>query len=226
MTCRAVCRVVLVCLMSAACTLLFHLPAFATDTEYRDFSIFVDGKEAGSSRMTLVAQDDGSVYMTASVDVKFRQLLIEYTLKIETKEWWKGSKLIGMETKASENGKKTEVVLASDNNQLRIRVNGQERVVSPEVWSNSYWKLADAKFHNKKVPILESDNGKEFVCDLKYIDMQQLKVGTQLQECYHFRVTGGSAPIDLWYDRYHRLVRQEFTEAGHKTIVQLSNVRR
>ena len=42
----------------------------------------------------------------------------------------------------------------------------------------------------------------------------------------HFRVTGGPTPIDLWFDRYYRLVRQEFTEAGHKMIVQLVNVRR
>ena len=41
-------------------------------------------------------------------------------------------------------------------------------------------------------------------------------------------VAGGASngPVDLWYDKYHRLVRQEFTDSGHKTIVQLENVRR
>src|SRR4051812_25634262 len=108
---RAGCRSVLVWLASAACLLMPILPVFATDTEHRDYAIFVDGKETGSSRMTLVQQDDGSVYMTGSVDVKFRQLLVEYTLKIETKEWWKAGKMIGMETKCIENNKKTEVVV-------------------------------------------------------------------------------------------------------------------
>lgn len=223
---RAGCRFAFAWLATAASVLVPAYPVHAVDTEYREFSIFVDGKEAGFSKMTLVTQDDGTVFMSASVDVKFRQLIVDYSLKIETKEWWKNGRLIGMETKSTENGKKTDVVVATDNNQLRMKVNGLERAANPEAWPNSYWKLADARFHNKKVPILESDNGKEFVCDLKYIDMQQIKVGTQLQECYHFRVTGGSAPVELWFDRYHRLVRQEFTEAGHKTIVQLLSVRR
>ncbi len=226
MTHRAGCRSVLVCLVGVLSFACRATPARATDTEQREFSVYVDGKEAGSSRMTLVQQDDGSAYMTASLDVKFRQLFVEYTLKIETKEWWKGGRLIGMETKSTENGKRSEVVVASDNNQLRMRINGQERAVNPDTWPNSFWKLPDAKFHNNKVPILEADNGKEVVCDLKYIDTQQLKVGNQLQDCFHFRVSGGSAPIDVWFDRYHRLVRQEFTESGHKTIVQLVNVRR
>ena len=34
------------------------------------------------------------------------------------------------------------------------------------------------------------------------------------------------SPVDVWFDQYHRLVRQEFTETGHRTIVQLVAVRR
>ena len=33
-------------------------------------------------------------------------------------------------------------------------------------------------------------------------------------------------PIELWFDKYHRLVRQEFTESGHRTIVKLENIKR
>src|SRR5712691_1674567 len=117
---RAGCRFALI---SAACVLAAACPVHAVDTEYREFSIFVDGKEAGFSKMTLVTQDDGSVFMSASVDVKFRQIIVDYSLKIETKEWWKNGQLIGMETKSTENGKKTDVVVATDNNQVRMKVN-------------------------------------------------------------------------------------------------------
>src|SRR5437868_4891429 len=84
--------------------------ALADDTEHRDFSVFIDGKQAGTSRMTLVQKDDGTTYMSATLDVKFRHLVVvDYTIKFETKEWWKDGRLVGMETKGSDNGKKSEV---------------------------------------------------------------------------------------------------------------------
>lgn len=210
----------------------FHLafsvcPVCADDTENRDYSIFIDGKEAGISRITLVQKDDGTTHMSGTLDVKFRHLLVaEYVLKIEAQEVWKDGKLVGMKTKTTDNGRKSEVTVAADGTQLRLTVNGASRTIKAETWTNSYWRLADAKFHNKVVPILEVDSGKEFTSELKYIETRQQKVGGQLQDCYHFRVSSAPGPVDLWFDRYHRLVRQEFTESGHKTVVQLINIRR
>jgi hypothetical protein len=197
------------------------------DTEERVFSVFIDGKDAGMSRMTLVQKDDGTTYMSAKLDVKFRHLLIaEYVLKVETQEIWKDGRLIGMKTSSSENGKKTEISASAEKQQLRLRVNGLDRYIRADTWTSSYWKLADARFHNKAVPILEVDTGKEYNAELKYVEPQQLKVGDQVQDCFHFRVSSAPGPVDLWFDKYHRLVRQEFTESGHKTIVQLLSIRR
>ncbi|MBI2804966.1 MAG: hypothetical protein HYX68_08295 [Planctomycetes bacterium] len=213
---------------STALLALLAAPAIsrADDTELREYSVVVNGKPAGVSRMTIVQKNDGTTYMSGSADVKFRVLLGDYIVKIDTQEWWKQGRLIGMKTSGSENGKKVDVTVAADNNQLRVRVNGKELLRRADSWTSTYWKLADARFHNKQVPILEVDSGREFNSDLKYVGQEKLKVGNQLQDCYHFLVTAAPGPIDLWYDRYHRLVRQEFTESGHKTIVQLVTVRR
>lgn len=202
--------------------------AQADDTEQRDFSIFIDGKNSGTSRMTIVQKDDGTTYMTATLDVKFRHLVvIDYVIKAEAQEWWKEGQLVGLKSNTSDNGKKNEVTIALDNNkQLRMRANGKESVLKSEVWTNSYWRLADPRFHNKQIPIVEVDTGKEFTSELKYVGTEKLKVGSQMQDCYHFLVTTAPGPFDLWFDRYHRLVRQEFSESGHKTIVQLESVRR
>jgi hypothetical protein len=224
MTMRAGCRSMVLCLIFLACA---ASPAWADDTEEREFSVFVDGKDAGTSKMTIVQKDDGTTYMAATLDVKFRHLLVvDYSIKAETQEWWKNGQLIGMKTKCSDNGKKTDVTAAVENNMLRLRVNGVDRFIKNESWTTSFWKLADAKFHNKQIPIVECDSGKEFTSELKYIDTQQLKIGGQLQDCYHFRVSAAPGPVDLWYDRYHRIVRQEFTESGHKTVVQLVHIKR
>lgn len=210
-------------LLAAAC---LAGAARATDTEQREFTIFVDGKEAGQSSMKLVQQDDGSTYLSATVKVQFRAI-IKYNLTVQAQEWWKGGRLVGLKTSTDENGKKTEVLVADGtNNQLKLRVNTQERLVRNDVWTGSFWKLADARFHNKQVPVLDVDTGKEYMAELKYVGTDQLKVGADLHKCYHFRVTGGATPIELWFDQYHRLVRQEFTERGHRTIVMLTGVRR
>ncbi len=211
-----------------ALTCLAFLPALARadDTELREYAIFIEGKESGTSRMTMIQKDDGSAYMSGTVELKFRQIIVDYTLKVESQEWWKNGQLVAMKTTCIENGKKTELTVALDNNQLRMRFNGKDTPLKREVWPTSYWKLADARFHNKQIPVLEADTGKELLCELKYIGLEKLKVG-ELQDCYHFRVvSASSSPTDLWFDRYHRLVRQEFTESGHKTIVQLTKITR
>lgn len=200
--------------------------AWATDIEQRDYAILVDGKEAGQSRITIAVGDDGTTVVTAGAKVKFSQLFFTYNFAVDSTEWWKGGKLIGVKSSMVENGKHTEVTAAGAGGQLKIRVNGQDRLGSADDWSSSFWKLADARYHNKPVPILETDTGKEFIGQLQYIGTEQLTLHGQPQACYHFRVTGGNYPIDVWFDRYHRLARQEFTDTGHKTIVQLIAVKR
>jgi hypothetical protein len=194
-------------------------PVRASHTEQRHFSILVDGKEVGQSQMTIVEQDDGSVYLSASAKVQVQQFVVNYSFIIEAQEWWQKGKLIGVKSMCNDNGKRCELAVGQRDNQLRARANGADRVCNPDVWTTSYWKLADARFHNKQVPILALDNGQELAGQLQYVGTKQLPVGNQLVACYHFRVTGAGAPVDLWYD--HRLVRREFTESGHKTIMQL-----
>jgi hypothetical protein len=47
----------------------------ADDVEHRDFSILVDGKDAGHSRITITVQNDGTTVVTASAKVKINLLL-------------------------------------------------------------------------------------------------------------------------------------------------------
>lgn len=210
--CRYGALVALVCLADLVC---------AAHTETRLFSILVDGREAGQSQMTIVEQDDGSAYVSASAKVELQGLLVKYSLTIEGQEWWKNGQLIGMKVLCNDNGKKCDLLVSQQGEQLRVRVNGIDRICRADVWTTSYWKLANARFHNKQVPILAADTGQERIGQLQYVGSKQLPIGKQLLACYHFRVTGGGQPVDLWFDQHHRLVRQEFTESGHKTIIQL-----
>lgn len=204
---------------------LLSAPAHADDNETRQFDILVDGKVAGQSILTLVQKEDGSAYMKGTADVKL-QTIIPYSLHIEAQEWWKDGKLIALKCSSQENKKRNEVVVSANGQQLVVNANGQARPISADSWTNSYWKLADARFHNRDVPILETDTGIPFVARLSFKGTDKITVGNQLQDCFHFQVAAPQGPIDLWYDRYHRLVRQQFVESGHETIVQINAIRR
>lgn len=190
-------------------------------TETREYAVLVNGKEAGQSTITIVESDDGKTYMKGTVSVKVAGIVFPYAFTSETQEWWLKDRLTNLVAVSTENGKKTEVTAKAEVDRVLVSVNGQARAVSWEVWTSSFWKLADRRFHNKDVPILEPDTGKDMPAKLEYVGVEKQKIGGQLEDCYHFRVTGIPSPTDLWFDRHHRLVRQEFTEKNQKTIVQL-----
>lgn len=222
-------RLALACLAVVACAAGPARPAHADDTEYRDYVIFVDGRESGQSRITMIEKADGSTSVTAvaKVRVKLAGLFTAYSYEVETQEQWKAGRLVSLKSVATEDGKTTRVEVSRTGEQLRVVINGTGgNNLRSDVWPSSYWKLADKQFHNKQVPIIDSDTGNELIGQLDYVNLEKLKIGSKLDDCYHFRVTGIPVPIDLWFDRYHRMVRQEFTESGHRTIVQVIAVRR
>ncbi|MCS7046840.1 MAG: DUF6134 family protein [Gemmataceae bacterium] len=206
-----------------AVSLLLDLAGIAAayHVEQRCFAILVDGKEVGQSRMTIVEQDDGAIFVAVKAKVEMQRLLLNYSFTIEGQEWWKEGKLIGLRSSCNNNGTKCDLLVTKRGEQLRVRVNGQDRFASPDLWTSSYWKLADARFHNKQVPILAVENGQERLGQLQYLGPKQLPCAGQLLPCFQFRVTAPNYAVELWYDQHHRLVRQEFVEAGQKTIVQL-----
>jgi hypothetical protein len=223
---RAACRICLALLAAWSFLAAPVQPARADDTEQRDFTILVDGKAAGASRMTIIQKDDGITYMKASAEVKL-QGIFAYSFRVEAEEWWKDGKLIGLKAQSQENKKHAQVVVGSDGKVLTLSVDGKKRGLGPEVWTTSYWKLADARFHNKEIPVLETDTGNTFMGRLQFVrGEEKITIAGKLENCYHFCVHGPTGPCDLWFDRFHRLVRQEFTESGHRTIVQLDSIRR
>jgi hypothetical protein len=201
--------------------------ARADSQEHRDYTIAVDGKEAGRSQLIITTKDDGTQIMSGKAGVRVTKAVFTYTYEIQATEWWKGDRLVGLKVNANDNGKRSEITGTTEGNNLRLRVNSNERTTRPEVWVNSFWKLADGRFINNKVPILEGDSGKEYTAQLQFVGVEQTQVGNQPIKCNHYRITGGpTSPIDLWFDEGQRLVRQEFTEQGHKTVIHLSGVRR
>jgi hypothetical protein len=199
--------------------------ARADDTEQRDFAIQVDGKPAGESHMTMQRRDDGSEVLSVQGSVRVR-FILSYTYTLHESETWQNGRLQSMTSTCNDNGKRFQVSATAEKDGLRLRVNDRERLIRGDVWTTTYWKLADKRFHNQPLPILDVDCGDELARQLQYVATEDLTVAGQAQKCYHFRVQGGPSPVDLWYDVQHRLVREDFVEQGHRTVIELTSLRR
>jgi hypothetical protein len=201
--------------------------AAAVETEVRDFSIDVDGNSCGQYLMTITRQDDGTLSMQAKASLAVKTWIGTYRYSITSTEHWKGGRLIQMASQCNDDGTKYDLFAQAEGQSLRVRVINKERLCTGEVWTTSYWMLADKRFHNQNVPLLDCDTGKEYIAQLQYVGVKQVMLGGQAQNCQQFRVTGGpTSPVDLYFDGDNRLVRQEFTEQGKRVVFHLRSVKR
>jgi hypothetical protein len=204
--------------------------AAAAETEVREFAITVDNAPCGRYRMTIERRDDGTVSMAGQASVAVKKLGITvYRYTYSGTEVWqdrRDGRLLGLNSSSNDDGKKYDVYVSIDGENLRARVNGQTRQIRGDVWTMTFWRMPHARFHNQGVPLLDADTGKDYAGRVDHLGTAPVAVSGQNQNCHHFRVTGGPYPVDLWYDAQHRLVREEFTEDGHCTVLQLIEVRR
>jgi len=196
----------------------------AADIETRDFAVTVSGKPAGDVHMTIHRQDDGSVHMRCDTDINVK-IVIPYQFIYRGEEVWKDNRLVRFESKSDDNGKRFMVSAVADGNAVRLKVNNVERLIKPEVWLSSYWCLPDPKLRGSVLPIVDADNGRDLDSKLVYVATEKLRVAGQEVTLNRYRLSG-KASVDLWYDGSERLVRQEWVEQSHRTIVELVRVRR
>jgi hypothetical protein len=200
--------------------------ARAADSETREFTVFVDGKSAGSASIKIQRQDDGTTTVHAETNVQVRVLLIKYTYSYSGREVWKNGRLQSFSSRCNDDGKQYRVSGVAQERGVRITVNGRETcVVKPEMWLTSYWTLPNAKVREKVVDLIDADNGNHLRVNVERVGGERITVAGQERNVQHYRLTG-SVKADLWYDGAERLVRSEWVESGHRTALELARVRR
>jgi len=197
--------------------------ARAGDSETRDFTVRVGGKHAGEVHMTIHRKDGGVVVMDC--DTSISVLAGAYKFVYRGQEVWKNGRLQRLESNTNDNGTRYLVKGAAEEKGVRFTVNNVEKVVPHEVWLTSYWALPDAKVRTGNLVIIDADNGKELGGKLTFVATEKLRIAGQEVPLNHYRLKG-KANADLWYDGTERLVRQEWVEQGHRTIIELVRVRR
>jgi hypothetical protein len=214
-------------LLAAAGVLVFAgLARAASNSEVRDFTTFIDGKQAGDYQMTITTQDDDSVTMTGRASIDIRVLVVgRYRYTYNGTETWKDGRLARFESSGNDNGKQFQVTAAPDADGLHVKANGREHIARGEAWLTTYWRLPDRKLRDQPLSLLEADTGRDLAGNLEYVGLEEVSVAGQTVRCAHYRLTGG-VHQDLWYDGTERLVRQEWVEDGKKVLLQLSSLRR
>jgi hypothetical protein len=197
----------------------------AADIETRDFNVLVGGKAVGEVHMTIHRQDNGQIQMRCDTDVKVNAVVRTYKYSYRGEEIWKDNRLVRFASSTDDNGKRYVITASTEGNALRLRVNTLERLIRPDVWLTSYWCLPDAKLRNNVVPIIDADNGRDLDSRLQFVAAEQRSIAGQVVNVHHWRLAG-KANVDLWYDGSERLVRQEWVEQGHRTVLDLVRVRR
>jgi hypothetical protein len=197
-------------------------------TEVRDFVVHVGGKQVGHNQLVITQRADGVISVANKAHVQVKVLGFTYTYSFQGSEVWHNHQLVKLDGQCDDNSKKHSVQADFDakGNVIRVQAGGREQAIKPEVWTTSYWRLPEARFHNKAVVLLDADRGEVIGGQLQYVGTDELVIAGQKQKCYHFKVVGPNPPVDAWYDAYHRLVRQEFTDRGHRTVIELVGVKR
>jgi hypothetical protein len=193
--------------------------------ETRDFEIAVDGKPAGDYRMEISRVDKRTVAMSGQAAVHVKYLFYTYSYSYRGTETYRDDRLVSLESTCNDNGTDLRLSAQEVGDRLRVRVNGKEKALPTGIWTTSYWMLPpDAP--GKKVVLMEPDTGIEHRGMLEYIATDSREVGGAKMKCRHYRVKVGSSPVNLWYDAAGRLVRQEYIDNGHPTVLALKRIAR
>jgi hypothetical protein len=196
------------------------------DVETRDYGVYVDAKKAGDVHMTINCQDDGGVAVSCDTDVRVGAVVALYRYSYRGRELWKDGRLQRFESKCDDNGKQFAVSASATADGLSVRVNDTENKAPADSWLTTYWAQPDAKLNDHVVAILDADCGRGLEARVQFIGPEKYGPEGQEQTVQHVRLTGKGVAIDLWYDDARRLVREEWMEGDHRTVVELKGVRR
>ncbi len=200
--------------------------AQAAETEVRQFNVSVDGKPSGQYTMTITKGDDGGVSVTCDAHVKVKVLgITAYHYDYTGVEEWKDGRVQSLRSRCDDDGKKFEVTATAGEKGLTVKVNGREKTVGGDVYLTSACCLPDAKRRDGDLPLMEADNGQEINGKIQQVSSGPMTVCGESVNVTRYRLTS-LVVHDVWYDGSDRMVRQEWTEDGHKSVLELASVKK
>jgi hypothetical protein len=200
--------------------------SFAAETEIRDFQVNVDGKRAGDYRMTIQRHSDGSLSMSGQANVNVSYLIYRYQYSYQGTEVWRSGRLLQLNSRAFDDGKNYTLQAVTQPDGLLIQANGHQFIERSPVWTTTYWQLPDPRIRGPSLTLLDADTGRLLHGRLQAVGQESLRIAGYVQTCSHFTLSTDRSKADLWFDGEDRLVRQDSTEDGHRTVLALVRLQR
>jgi hypothetical protein len=189
-------------------------------TEHRTFRVKVEEREAGLYKQTITTYGEGTIDVATQGDVKVKFLGMTFQFAYRGQERWKDGRLIYLASASNDDGKTHTLMVTAEQNGLKIKESGKERLAPPDTWSTSYWTLPPADRRLKPLLFIDADSGQEYRVQWQNLGKVMVPVGQQRVACTHYKVTG-SVELELWFDENDRLVRRDMLRKGKKTVMEL-----
>jgi hypothetical protein len=197
----------------------------AADTEVRVFSVKVDGKSAGEFQLTIHSGDDGSENATAIASVVVKHLLGTYRYSLHCAESWSGGRLKNLDSYSNDDGEKHYVRATASEAAIHVSVDGRRSFdVKSPMWPTTFWRQPDFVPADQAWVVLNVDTGESPATTFDRQNATSMQLSGKAIEATHYRIRG-AVQADLWFDGRGRLVREEMTEDGHNTVLELREIR-
>lgn len=137
--------------------------------EHRTYEIVVDKKPAGAYSLNIAKLPDGSISVTSKASVRVKVLFFTYGYDYAGHEVWKNDRLVAFDSQSQENGKKTNVKVATEGERISYTINGgKPRYATAETRTSSYWQLPSSTTSGEfSSGFIEVDTGRTFSKDAK-----------------------------------------------------------
>ena len=207
-----------------------YTPIFAQEArkvaqEVRDYEILVKGTHAGTMKSVITDTEDDMTTVTTDATVEFNVVVYTYRYEFHGNEIWHGDRLISVDDRAVDGGKKLATRAHCDLHGSVVEVLGKNPQTGPMLaMTTNCWRSA-ASPTGSVLEILDADQGTIYSTRIADVTNDDVDVGGRALNCTHYHLAG-KLVSDLWFDDQHRLVRQQMIEDGYPTETRLTQITR
>lgn len=201
---------------------LASLPApwVATDGAVIDFTVLRKGKPFGTHKLSFDRNESGELTVTTDVDlqVKFGPITA-FRYRLDSVENWIDGKLVALNGKSNNDGRKGEVSAETVDDQLVVDSTEFDGALPLTTIPSSHWN----RLQVYQDQMLSTETGEVLDIEVENLGDDVVTVGGQDVETTHYRLTS-DLTVDLWYDNQSRWVKLAFEVRGQDIEYVLKNL--
>jgi hypothetical protein len=200
------------------------VPTVADADEVRTFAVTVNNKPGGTYTISTAVAADGTETITVAAAVKVKVALRTYTYELNSTEVWKNGKLVSVDAKSNDDGKRKAVTAGAGADGLTVTVNNEARKIGADVVTATGVRPPTADKVRDTV-LFDAEDGSETAVRVEPLGACRVTLNGQVIDGTRFRVTGKDVAAEWWFDKNGRVIRQEMKWDGHKVILELTGVK-